>query len=52
MMIRGLAGHAFYGADKIEEIVKKTIEEKPEDRTHWSTRSDGQGSWRRQDNRR
>ena len=28
-----------YGADKIEEIVKKTIEEKPEDRTHWSTRS-------------
>ena len=28
-----------YGADKIEEIVKKTIEEKPEDRTHWSMRS-------------
>ena len=28
-----------YGADKIKEIVKKTIEEKPENRTHWSTRS-------------
>ena len=28
-----------YGPEKIEEIVKKTIEEKPEDRTHWSTRS-------------
>ncbi len=27
------------GADKVEEIVKKTIEEKPRDRTHWSTRS-------------
>ena len=27
------------GADKIEEIVKKTLEEKPQDRTHWSTRS-------------
>ena len=28
-----------YGPEKIEEIVKKTIEEKPQDRTHWSTRS-------------
>ena len=27
------------GQDKVEEIVKKTVEEKPQDRTHWSTRS-------------
>ena len=27
------------GPDKVEEIVKKTVEEKPKDRTHWSTRS-------------
>ena len=28
-----------YGPDKIEEIIKKTLEEKPQNRTHWSTRS-------------
>ena len=27
------------GPDKVKEIVKKTIEERPQDRTHWSTRS-------------
>lgn len=28
-----------YGPEKVEEIVKRTIEEKPPCRTHWSTRS-------------
>ena len=39
MMIRRPGRRRIYGPEKIEEIVKKTIEEKPEDRTHWSTRS-------------
>ena len=40
-----------YGPEKIEEIVKKTIEEKPSGQYPLEHAIDGQGSWRRQDNR-
>ena len=36
----------------IEEIVRKTTQEKPPDATHWSQRDDGEGRWRESSNRR